>query len=73
MGYGDGKYFVKLFTREVGLSPREYRGGIHMKNSLLRWLQWSTSCGKLRSKLLCIYFLLIVIRWGCFPSMPIFA
>lgn len=25
VGYGDGKYFVKLFTREVGLSPREYQ------------------------------------------------
>lgn len=37
-----------------------------MKNSLLRWLQWSTSCGKLRSKLLCIYFLLIVIPLGMF-------
>lgn len=26
VGYGDGKYFVKLFTRELGLSPKEYRG-----------------------------------------------
>ena len=25
VGYGDGKYFVKLFTREMGLSPREYQ------------------------------------------------
>ena len=25
VGYGDGKYFVKLFTRETGLSPRQYR------------------------------------------------
>ena len=25
VGYGDGKYFVKLFTREIGLSPREYQ------------------------------------------------
>ncbi|MEF9878888.1 MAG: sensor histidine kinase [Clostridia bacterium] len=37
-----------------------------MKHKLLRWLQWSTSCGKLRSKLLCIYFLLIVIPLGMF-------
>ncbi|MEG0397239.1 MAG: helix-turn-helix domain-containing protein, partial [Oscillospiraceae bacterium] len=26
VGYVDGKYFVKLFTREEGLSPKEYRG-----------------------------------------------
>lgn len=25
VGYGDAKYFVKLFTREMGLSPREYQ------------------------------------------------
>lgn len=25
VGYGDAKYFVKLFTREIGLSPREYQ------------------------------------------------
>lgn len=25
VGYADGKYFVKLFTRETGISPREYR------------------------------------------------
>lgn len=25
VGYGDSKYFVKLFTREMGLSPREYQ------------------------------------------------
>lgn len=26
VGYADGKYFVKLFTRELGISPRDYRG-----------------------------------------------
>lgn len=26
VGYADGKYFTRLFTRETGLSPREYRG-----------------------------------------------
>lgn len=26
VGYADGKYFVKLFTRETGLSPKQYRG-----------------------------------------------
>ena len=26
VGYADGKYFTKLFTRETGLSPKEYRG-----------------------------------------------
>lgn len=25
VGYGDARYFVKLFTREMGLSPREYQ------------------------------------------------
>lgn len=25
VGYGDGKYFVKLFTRQTGLAPREYQ------------------------------------------------
>lgn len=25
VGYADGKYFVKLFTREEGLSPKQYR------------------------------------------------
>lgn len=25
VGYQDGKYFVKLFTRETGLTPREYK------------------------------------------------
>lgn len=25
VGYTDGKYFVKVFTRETGLSPRDYR------------------------------------------------
>ena len=25
VGYADGKYFTKLFTRETGLSPKEYR------------------------------------------------
>ena len=25
VGYGDAKYFVKLFTREMGLSPKEYQ------------------------------------------------
>lgn len=25
VGYSDGKYFVKLFTREIGISPRHYR------------------------------------------------
>lgn len=25
VGYSDGKYFVKLFTRETGLSPKAYR------------------------------------------------
>ncbi|MEG2660634.1 MAG: sensor histidine kinase [Oscillospiraceae bacterium] len=37
-----------------------------MKNKFMRLLQWSTSCGKLRNKLLCIYFLLIVIPLGMF-------
>lgn len=26
VGYADGKYFVKVFTRETGLSPKQYRG-----------------------------------------------
>ena len=26
VGYTDGKYFVKVFTRETGLSPKQYRG-----------------------------------------------
>lgn len=25
VGYGDSKYFVKLFTREIGISPKEYQ------------------------------------------------
>lgn len=25
VGYADGKYFVKVFTREAGLSPKQYR------------------------------------------------
>lgn len=25
VGYADGKYFTRLFTRETGLSPKEYR------------------------------------------------
>ena len=25
VGYGDARYFVKLFTREMGLSPKEYQ------------------------------------------------
>ena len=25
VGYADGKYFVKLFTKEVGIPPRLYR------------------------------------------------
>lgn len=25
VGYVDGKYFVKVFTRETGLSPKQYR------------------------------------------------
>lgn len=25
VGYADGKYFVKVFTRETGLSPKQYR------------------------------------------------
>lgn len=26
VGYTDGKYFVKVFTRETGLSPKQFRG-----------------------------------------------
>lgn len=26
VGYADGKYFVKVFTRETGISPKQYRG-----------------------------------------------
>ena len=26
VGYADGKYFVKVFTRETGLSPKQFRG-----------------------------------------------
>ncbi len=37
-----------------------------MKNKLLRWMRISSSCGKLRTKLLCLYFLLIVIPLGIF-------
>lgn len=37
-----------------------------MKNKLLRWLQWSANCGRLGSKLMCIYFLLIVLPLGMF-------
>ncbi len=37
-----------------------------MKNRLSGWLQWPTVFGKLRSKLLCIYFLLIVLPLGMF-------
>ena len=33
VGYGDGKYFVKLFTGRWGFRPG-VQGGIHMKNSL---------------------------------------
>ena len=25
VGYADGKYFVNVFTRETGLSPKQYR------------------------------------------------
>lgn len=37
-----------------------------MKNKFLRWLEWFTACGKLGSKLMCIYFLLIVLPLGMF-------
>lgn len=37
-----------------------------MKNKLIRWLQHSTCCGRLRTRLLCIYFLLIVMPLGMF-------
>ena len=33
-----------------------------MKNKFMRWL----ACGKLASKLMCIYFLLIVLPLGLF-------
>lgn len=28
VGYTDGKYFVKVFSRETGLSPKQYRGRV---------------------------------------------
>ncbi len=37
-----------------------------MKNKLIQWLQWSSVRGKLAGKLLCIYFLLIVLPLGMF-------
>ena len=37
-----------------------------MRNKLRRWLLWSTDCGRLGSKLMCIYFLLIVLPLGIF-------
>lgn len=30
VGYRDGKYFTKIFTRETGISPREYRNRHHV-------------------------------------------
>ena len=37
-----------------------------MRNKLIKWIAKSTSYGKLRTKLLCIYFLLIVVPLGLF-------
>ena len=37
-----------------------------MKSKLLQWLQWSAVRGKLAGRLMCIYFLLIVLPLGMF-------
>lgn len=43
-----------------------------MKHKFLQWLRRTSACGKLRTKLLCIYFLLIVIPLGLFSFYSLF-
>ena len=67
VGYADGKYVVKLFTKEVGIPPAfTGRNFAAMKNKLRAFGRSLLLDVGLRGKLLCIFFLLLVLPLGAF-------